>query len=132
GNSQATDRVTVRATTTNMPPVANVSDMTWSLDDADPVLLDGSESFDPDGDALIATWRLLAAPDRSLRQEADIANANRLASGSKLAGANYYLFFAGCMLLTSFLFIPVAMAYKEQTFIQDEASGDKEPPREIS
>ncbi len=132
GNSQATDQVTVRATTTNMPPVANVSDITWSLGDADPVSLDGSESFDPDGDAMNATWRLLAVPDQSLRQHTDIANADRLASGSTLAGANYYLFFAACMLLTAFLFIPVAMAYKEQTFIQDEAPGDEQLPQEIA
>ena len=44
---------------------------------------------------------------------------------SKLSGANYYLFFAGCMLGTAILFIPVAMAYKEKTYIQDEvAAGD--------
>ena len=115
-----------------MPPVANVSDITWSLGDADPVSLDGSESFDPDGDAMNATWRLLAVPDQSLRQHTDIANADRLASGSTLAGANYYLFFAACMLLTAFLFIPVAMAYKEQTFIQDEAPGDEQLPQEIA
>jgi POT family proton-dependent oligopeptide transporter len=40
---------------------------------------------------------------------------------SKLAGAEYYMFFSGCMLVTAFLFIPVALRYKEQTHIQDEA-----------
>ena len=44
---------------------------------------------------------------------------------SKLSGAHYYLFFAGCMLGTAILFIPVAMAYKEKTYTQDEvAAGD--------
>ena len=41
---------------------------------------------------------------------------------SKLAGANYYLFFAACMLVTSVLFIPVAKAYKSKTHIQEEVA----------
>lgn len=39
---------------------------------------------------------------------------------SKLAGADYYYFFASCMLVTAIIFIPVAMAYKEKTYMQDE------------
>jgi POT family proton-dependent oligopeptide transporter len=39
---------------------------------------------------------------------------------SKLAGASYFWFFAGVMLLTAVLFIPVAAGYKEKTFIHDE------------
>jgi POT family proton-dependent oligopeptide transporter len=39
---------------------------------------------------------------------------------SKLAGPDYYLFFSGCMLVTAVLFIPVAMLYKEKSYIQDE------------
>lgn len=39
---------------------------------------------------------------------------------SKLTGANYYLFFAGCMFLTALLFIPIARWYKEETHLQDE------------
>lgn len=39
---------------------------------------------------------------------------------SKLAGPDYYLFFAGAMLVTAILYVPVAMAYKEKTYIQDE------------
>jgi POT family proton-dependent oligopeptide transporter len=42
---------------------------------------------------------------------------------SKLAGAEYYMFFSGCMLVTAIFFIPVARRYKEQTHIQDEAQG---------
>jgi POT family proton-dependent oligopeptide transporter len=38
---------------------------------------------------------------------------------SKLVGPDYYLFFAACMLVTAILFIPVAMLYKEKTYIQD-------------
>ena len=40
---------------------------------------------------------------------------------SKLVGAEYFLFFAGAMLLAAVIFIPVAMLYKEKYFIQDES-----------
>ena len=40
---------------------------------------------------------------------------------SKLVGAEYFLFFAGAMLLAALVFIPVAMLYKEKHFIQDES-----------
>jgi len=43
---------------------------------------------------------------------------------SKLAGADYYLFFAAAMAVTAVLFIPVAQWYKEQTYIQDEGDAD--------
>jgi POT family proton-dependent oligopeptide transporter len=39
---------------------------------------------------------------------------------SKLEGAEYYNFFALCMLITAVVFIPVAKAYKERTYMQDE------------
>jgi POT family proton-dependent oligopeptide transporter len=39
---------------------------------------------------------------------------------SKLDGPQYYLFFAGMMALTAIAFIPVAMRYRERTYIQDE------------
>ena len=39
---------------------------------------------------------------------------------SKLEGADYYLFFSGCMLATALLFIPYAFSYKGKTYIQDE------------
>ena len=43
---------------------------------------------------------------------------------SKLVGAEYFLFFAGAMLLAAFIFIPIAMLYKEKYFIQDEMEDD--------
>ncbi|HEU5073531.1 MAG TPA: POT family MFS transporter [Polyangiaceae bacterium] len=48
------------------------------------------------------------------------------ASGTSLAGASYYLFFAATMLVTAVLFVPVAMWYKERTYIQS-AEGEPEP-----
>ena len=44
---------------------------------------------------------------------------------SKLAGAEYYNFFALCMLVTAVVFIPVAKAYKERTYLQDEGGSEK-------
>lgn len=40
--------------------------------------------------------------------------------GSKLEGPSYYLFFAAAMAITAVLFVPVAVWYKERTYIQDE------------
>lgn len=45
---------------------------------------------------------------------------------TSLSGASYYLFFSAVMLLTAVLFVPVAMRYKEKTYIHD-AEGDAEP-----
>jgi len=44
---------------------------------------------------------------------------------SKLAGADYYTFFALCMLVTAIIFIPVARRYKEEVHLQDEAESAK-------
>ena len=43
---------------------------------------------------------------------------------TKLDGASYYLFFAAAMAVAAILFVPVAVWYKERTYIQDEASGE--------
>ncbi|MDP6934039.1 MAG: MFS transporter, partial [Myxococcota bacterium] len=43
---------------------------------------------------------------------------------SKLAGVDYYLFFSACMLVTAVLYIPVALRYKERTYIQDESPSE--------
>ncbi len=43
---------------------------------------------------------------------------------TKLDGVEYYLFFAGAMAVTAVLFVPVAMNYKERTYIQDEAPAE--------
>ncbi|MEM7135015.1 MAG: POT family MFS transporter [Myxococcota bacterium] len=43
---------------------------------------------------------------------------------SKLEGPDYYLFFAGAMAITAVLFVPVAIWYKERTYIQDESQGE--------
>ena len=42
--------------------------------------------------------------------------------GSKLEGADYYLFFTGLMLMTAMLFVVVARYYRGQTHLQEEAA----------
>ena len=51
---------------------------------------------------------------------------------SKLEGAEYYYFFAGCMLITAIAFIPYAMIYKGKTYIQGDDDLEKKDPAEIS
>jgi len=43
---------------------------------------------------------------------------------SKLPGASYYWFFATAMLVTAFIFIPVARWYKPKEYIQDETAAE--------
>ena len=43
---------------------------------------------------------------------------------SKLDGASYYLFVAAAMAITAVFFVPVAVWYKERTYIQDEAPSE--------
>ena len=38
---------------------------------------------------------------------------------SKLEGPDYYLFFAGAMLVTAIIYIPVAMKYREKTYLHE-------------
>ena len=45
---------------------------------------------------------------------------------SKLAGAQYFWFFAGVMFVTALLFIPVARRYPVKNYIQDEAPAKAE------
>ena len=125
GGQSAEDTVEVLATTSNTPPILTIKpEITWSFKEgilSGPVFLDGSKSYDPDGDDLSISWRVIDTPPLSQRQPNDIFHADRISFGSKLGGSSYYTFFAGCMLVTSLLFIPVAILYKEETYIQDES-----------
>lgn len=51
-----------------------------------------------------------------------------VAKTTRLDGIQYYLFFAGTMLLTALLFLVVAARYKEKTYIQDEEPPTTETP----
>ncbi len=83
--------------------------------------LNAAGTYDPNGDALTHQWNLLSQPDGSTLTNEDIQGRQYAFSTSKVEGANYYLFFAGCMFLTALGFIPYAMRYKEETYIQDES-----------
>ncbi|MFP6601659.1 MAG: oligopeptide:H+ symporter [Pirellulaceae bacterium] len=119
GDQQASDTVRVLCSETNTAPRARADDITWSLREDHPVPLDGSSSFDPDGDTLRVNWRLVTAPELSQRTADDIGSADQLTAGSKLAGASYYIFFTLCMLVTAILFIPVAMRYQVKSYVPD-------------
>ena len=60
-----------------------------------------------------------------------VAGVNKFiqnADGStKLTSVEYYLFFAGAMLVTAIVFIPVAYFYKEKTYIQSSEDAVEEP-----
>ena len=45
---------------------------------------------------------------------------------TSLEGASYYLFFSAAMLVTAILFVPIAVWYKERTYVQG-SEGDLEP-----
>ena len=49
--------------------------------------------------------------------------------GSRLAGPDYYLFFAAAMFLTALIFIPVAMRYPERFVLHAEADDPGADPR---
>lgn len=116
----ARSKVKIYVQNINLPPVVNARKETvttvGSLAE-----LDASESFDPNGDKLTYKWEVVKAPEGSSVTTKAIISANLPGKTSKLEGAMYYLFFAGAMLLTALLFVPVAMRYKGKTYVQDEA-----------
>ena len=123
---KATDTIVLSATTKNLPPVVELGDITWSFKDGHPVMLDGSQCYDPNGDSLTAQWKIIDQPALSTRETTDIAHPERLQSGSKLEGAKYYIFFALCMLVTALLFVPVALRYQVKSYLPGTDQADLE------
>jgi POT family proton-dependent oligopeptide transporter len=122
----ATDSVTLHVTTENLPPVVQVDAASEAPPNL-PVVLSGADTFDPNGDALTYEWSFVSVPEGSTLTAESITGRTFPGPTSKLKGANYYLFFAGLMLLAALVFIPVAMAYKPKEYLQDEAeSGETE------
>jgi POT family proton-dependent oligopeptide transporter len=70
-------------------------------------------------DKLTYKWTVDSAPSGSNVNTASLTNASLPGAISKLSGSGYYLFFAGCMFVWGILYIPVAIWFKEETFIQD-------------
>jgi len=78
GAATHADRVTIRATApgTNRPPVANAgADQPGAVAGA-PVSLDGSGSFDPDGDPITFLWSITSAPAGSVAALGGAATAS--------------------------------------------------------
>ena len=86
-----------------------------------PLSLSANGTYDPNGDEMTHQWELLSQPEGSTLSNDKIQGREFAFATSKITGAGYYLFFAGCMLFTAFSFIPYAMRYKEETYIQDES-----------
>ena len=82
-------------------------------------------TYDPNRDEVTYEWNLVSQPSASQLTNDDIQGRQYAYATSKINGANYYLFFAGCMFLTALGFIPYAMRYKEETFIQDESDREE-------
>ena len=120
----ATNSVTIQVTAENLPPVM-VADGNQTRPPNQAIALNGADTFDPNGDALTFEWSFVSVPEGSALTVESITGRTFSGPSSKLKGANYYLFFAGLMLLAALVFIPVAMAYKPKEYLQDEAESSE-------
>ena len=136
GDKKAENLVTVKVGEDNLEPIVVLADSDdfailakcggfSGVFDADctekqSYTLDASGSYDPNGDDVQYQWSIVSQPAGSSLTNADISNSKNAFSSSILQGADYYNFFALCMLITSVLFVPYAMRYKEETYIQDD------------
>ena len=137
GELTATESLKVQVTTENVAPIVTLpeskdfviytrcSGLGGLLDseckEQQPLALSANGTYDPNGDAMTHQWEILSQPEESMLSNDDIQGRQFAVATSKITGAGYYLFFAGCMLFTAFAFIPYAMRYKEETYIQDES-----------
>ena len=120
----ATNSVTIQVTDENLPPVM-VADGNQTRPPNQAITLNGADTYDPNGDALTYEWSFVSVPEGSALTVESLTGRTFPGPSSKLKGANYYLFFAGLMLLAALVFIPVAMAYKPKEYLQDEAESDE-------
>lgn len=137
GDLTATESLKVQVTTENVPPVVTLPAekdfviytrcqglgglFNPDCREAQPLSLSANGTYDPNGDEMTHQWELLSQPTGSTLSNEDIQGREFAYATSKITGASYYLFFAGCMLLTAFCFIPYALQYREETYIQDES-----------
>ena len=126
-NATGTDTVTVMVTSENLAPVVKADDNRTVLV-ASSVSLNGTQTFDPNGDSLTYEWSVVSAPEGSKLTDEAIAGRTFAGPTSKLKGPNYYLFFAGAMLVAGLVFIPVARWYQPKEYLQDEAEEDEAVP----
>lgn len=130
----AYSRVTLEVTEANLPPVVLADDATVQAGKS--VSLNGAGTFDPNGDALTYEWSVVSVPEGSQLTDEAITGRQFVGPTSKLKGPDYYLFFAGAMLLAALIFIPVARWYQPKEYLQDEADdakdGDDLPGADVS
>ena len=126
-NATGTDTVTVVVTSENLPPVAKADDNRTVLV-ATSVNLNGTQTFDPNGDSLTYEWSVVSVPEGSKLTDEAINGRTFAGPTSKLKGPNYYLFFAGAMLVAGLVFIPVARWYQPKEYLQDEAEDGEDSP----
>ena len=115
----ASASVEIVATKENFPPVVKVDgNQTMPLNEK--VMLNGAGTFDPNGDNLTYKWKFISVPNGSKLTDVSLEGSKFAGPTSKLKGAEYYVFFAGMMLLAALVFIPVAIAYKPKEYLQEE------------
>ena len=71
---------------------------------------------------------MVSAPEGSKLTDESIKGRTFAGPTSKLKGPNYYLFFAGAMLVAGLVFIPVARWYQPKEYLQDEAEDGEDSP----
>jgi len=126
----ATNSITLQVTSENLPPVVNVTEeQNGNVNSV--VVLDGAGTVDPNGDELTFTWSFVSKPEGSKLEVKDLMGKKFSGPTNKLKGADYYLFFAGCMLLAAVIFIPVARWYQPKEYLQeeDDSEEDLEPEK---
>ena len=130
----ATNSIILQVTSENLPPVVTVTEEQEGNVNSE-VVLDGAGTVDPNGDELTFTWSVTSKPEGSKLENADLLGKKFSGPTNKLTGADYYLFFAGCMLLAALIFIPVARWYQPKEYLQEEAGvnspeKDKDPGKD--
>ena len=122
----ASSKVILQVTDENLPPVV-VADDNATVAIGKTAALRGTGSFDPNGDELTYAWSVVSAPGGSKVTTGSLNGRQFAGPTSKLKGPDYYLFFAGTMLLAALLFIPVARWYQPKEYLQDEAEDENDP-----
>lgn len=64
--------------------------------------------------------------DRQQVSETEFTHSFSVGGLTTLQGASYFWFWTKCIFVTSVLFVPVGLLYRERTYIQDEADSDGE------
>ena len=122
GTYVAKSEVTVMVINENLPPQISLANEMSVVLSSNPIMLNASGTMDPNGDTLTHNWELVQQPQGSSLTSDSIQGRTFAYATNKIDDVQYYLFFAGCMFLTALLFIPYAMRYRGETYIQEGTS----------